>query len=149
LDRGPPCLTDRDPREEAMSDKSVNEHNSRVVQTLDGRRVPYGPTLAQFRRHAELYGPACVVETARAFLSEAEVAELELELRSTGGPRQRRTTWALREQVEQLAKRGLVAAAIADTLAISDRRVREILGKSRTTENGARKRLAQAEKFAA
>lgn len=63
------------------------------------------------------------------------------------GKRQRRTTSELRGQVLELARRGLVAAAIADTLNLSDRRVREIM--SQTPENGGRKPADRAKNFAA
>ena len=93
------------------------------------------PTLDELRRHAQRFGIDCVIETARDYLTAAEVAELELDMASAnGGPRRRRTTTALREQVEALARRGLVRSAIADTLNISDRRVAAMLATGSTHE---------------
>jgi hypothetical protein len=112
------------------------------------------PTLAAFVRHAQLFGPECVVETASGYLSEVEMSTLVLELAllasANGGvrARRRRTTDTLRAQVVALRERGLVPAAIADVLAVSDRRVASILARSTPSENGARKRLNQAELFA-
>jgi hypothetical protein len=120
--------------------------------------VAPAPTPRQFARHAELFGPECVVETAAAYLPAAEVARLEIELarlnRKGGKPRpaarrQRRTTWSLLEQVRELDRRGMVSAAIADTLNVSDRRVTAILAQSQTSRNGARKRLGRAANSAA
>jgi hypothetical protein len=111
------------------------------------------PTVAEFLTHARRFGPECVVETARDILGEHELRELEVGLVLSVGPtdrlRQRRTTADLAGQVRALFERGLVPSAIADALNISDRRVAGILSKSRTSENGGRKRLNQAEKNAA
>jgi len=114
------------------------------------------PTLKMFIRHAERFGPECVAETAAAYLPPAEVGVLEAELALVGNrngnrarARQRRSTPSLREQVLALRERGLVAAAIADTLNLSDRRVRELLNGSGHRENRAEKRLNQAEENAA
>jgi DNA-binding NarL/FixJ family response regulator len=106
-----------------------------------------GITLEQFKRHATKFGPECVLETARGHLSERELAELELDAEPKRG-RHRRTTRALESQVLELARRGLVRAAIADQLNIGDRRVREILANSPTPVFGGRKPFAQAELFA-
>jgi hypothetical protein len=57
--------------------------------------------------------------------------------------RQRRTTAALRAQVLDLHQRGLVLAAIANTLNISDRRVRELLRDTGNPRNGGRKASAR------
>lgn len=114
------------------------------------------PTVRELVGHAERFGPDVVVETARDYLNGAELAVLDAELSLTGkrngqpaGTRQRRTTGSLRDQVVALRDRGVVAAAIADTLNLSDRRVRELLNESGHLENGARKRNVQAKLFAA
>jgi hypothetical protein len=113
------------------------------------------PTVEQFICHAQRFGAEYVRETAERYLAAPELAALDAELallaHRNGKPtaRQRRTTATLRAQVVELDRRGLVRAAIADALNISDRRVADILGKSRTSENGGQKRLAQAELFAA
>jgi hypothetical protein len=106
------------------------------------------PAVAALIRHAEKFGPDCVVETARDYLAPPELAVLDLELarlnstnRGPGRRRQRRTTVGLRDQVLALNGRGLAAAAIADTLNISDRRVANILVTGSPSENGGRKRL--------
>lgn len=115
----------------------------------DARPIP----LHAFVRHARLFGPECVVETARACLSASEVATLELEVallaRSNGKPaaRRRATTPALVEQVAELQRRGLVPAAIADALNISDRRARGLLAKVQPHENGGRNPSIQAVLF--
>lgn len=62
--------------------------------------------------------------------------------------RRRQTTTALRSQVAELYDRGLVLAAIADTLNVSDRRVRELLRDAGYRRNGHGKRLVQATKSA-
>jgi hypothetical protein len=64
------------------------------------------------------------------------------------GKRRRRTTVDLRDSVLALRDRGLIGAAIADTLNISDRRVTEILTRYQTSQNGARNPSVQAKLFA-
>jgi hypothetical protein len=81
-------------------------------------------------------------------------AEIALVRRKAGKPsaaasRQRRSTPALREQVVGLHERGLLPTVIADTLNVSDRRVRELLRAAGYRRNGHRKRLVQARVFAA
>lgn len=125
------------------------------VPLLDTAGVPIelpSPTLKQFIRHAERFGPELVVETARTCLTSDEVNVLELAIiecgrkngKRTTGSRRRRTTDKLEEHVLELDRRGMVRTAIADTLNIADRRVAEILRKSGTSQNGGQKRLAQA-----
>jgi hypothetical protein len=125
---------------------------SKHLATIDASH----PTLEQFKTHARKFGPDCVVETARDRLSPAQLAELELEIATLGsgngkpaGTRQRRTTDDLAGQVLALRDRGVMPAAIADTLNLSDRRVANILSRSRPSRNGAEKRLVQAKLFAA
>lgn len=79
-------------------------------------------------------------------------AELALSRAGKNGAapkRQRRSSKELREQVLGLHDRGLVPAAIADTLNISERRVRAILRSGGYRQNGPQKRLVQAGKSAA
>jgi DNA-binding NarL/FixJ family response regulator len=119
---------------------------------VDQRRGMHAPTLAEFVRHLERYGPELLLETAATFLSAQELLELELAVaghghrngKPAGGKngkprlqRQRRTTPRLREQVLELHRRGLLPAAIADQLNLSDRRVAEIIADSRRPENDA------------
>jgi hypothetical protein len=103
-------------------------------------------------RHARRFGVECVLGTARTHLSDRQRRDLELDLAGTSATRatrQRRTTDEVTEQVIALAERGLIEPAIADTLNISDRRVRAILAKCGTRENGGQKRLDQAGNHAA
>jgi hypothetical protein len=100
------------------------------------------PTLSQFVRHAELFGSELVVETAADDLTSSGLVVLETELallarrngKRNGKPaatRQRRTTPDLQRQVTALRALGMVPAAIADTLNISDRRCRELIRAER------------------
>jgi len=80
-------------------------------------------------------------------------AEIALARRKAGKKdrpqkRRRQTTPALRGQVTELYDRGLVIVAIADTLNLSDRRVRELLRDAGYRRNGHGKRLVRAEKLA-
>jgi hypothetical protein len=79
------------------------------------------PSAERLLRHAERFGPELVKETA---------AELGVSLRVKAGPRpkrRRRTSAELLAQVAELRSRGLLPAAIADALNVSDRRVRDVL----------------------
>lgn len=111
------------------------------MHTTTPRSVDVQPTLDQFRRHAQRFGPDCVIETARGLLPDPQVQDLALDLGELAGGKRRPTTPSMTEQVIDLADRGLVPAAIADALNISDRRVAEILAKRSTRRNGGRKRL--------
>lgn len=114
--------------------------------------------LAAFVRHAVLFGDECVVETAfRDPACEGAQrlrAAIALARRQAGkkaaapSARRRSTTGALRLQVAELYDRGLVIAAIADTLNVSDRRVKGLLRDAGYRRNGLGKRLVQAEKHA-
>ncbi len=91
------------------------------------------------------------VEAAAVVLElERLPAEIALARAKAGKPSalrlkaRRRTTPALREQVRALADRGLVVAAIANTLNVSDRRVRDLLGKTGNRRNGALNPSVQA-----
>ncbi len=84
------------------------------------RRVPgRTPTVAELEKHAARFGDDCVLETAEEYGLVVALA----------GSRSRRrpTSDALREQVRALRERGLVPAAIADALQLSDVRVRRLL----------------------
>jgi hypothetical protein len=109
------------------------------------RSTDHTATVAAYVRHARRFGSECVADTARAHLTAAALAELQVDLAafvgSNGAARQRHTTTALREQVEALARRGLMPSAIADTLHIGDRRVAAILASRPTPEIGTQKRL--------
>jgi hypothetical protein len=87
---------------------------------------PEAPTEAALRKHARRFGKECVAEVAEAYGMTALAAELS----ETGGKRQRRTTRELRAQVVALHERGVVPAGIADTLNISDSRVRKLLAQA-------------------
>jgi hypothetical protein len=81
-----------------------------------------GTTEAALRRHAQKFGPDGVAEIADAYGHTALAAEL-----AESGPRGRRTTTSMKEQVRALHDRGLVPGAIADALNLSDSRVRRLL----------------------
>lgn len=81
--------------------------------------------------------------------AEIGLARAQAGKKGTAPKRQRRSSAELREQVVGLRERGLVLAAIADTLNISDRRVRQLLRDSQNSRNGAQERLVHAEKYAA
>ena len=82
------------------------------------------PSPEALHRHAQRFGPAMVKET---------VAVFGVDLRNvvaapkTTGKRTRRTTETLKAKVLNLHERGVIPAAIADQLNVSDRRVKEIL----------------------
>ncbi|MFL5916749.1 MAG: hypothetical protein ACJ752_14105 [Gaiellaceae bacterium] len=84
-----------------------------------------GMTEAALRKHAQRFGPDGVAEIAEAYGHSALAAEL-----AEGGPRGRRTTPSMKEQVRALHARGLVPAAIADALNLSDSRVRRLLAQA-------------------
>jgi hypothetical protein len=90
------------------------------------RHFPDAPTEAALRKHARRFGNECVSEIADAYGLTATAAELA----ETSGKRQRRTTESLRAQVIALRDRGVVPAAIGDTLNISDSRVRKLLAQA-------------------
>jgi hypothetical protein len=80
--------------------------------------------IEDLHRHAARFGPECVKETARVY--GGELRNLAVVPKSAA-KRQRRTTESLRMEILALRDRGVVPAAIADTLNLSDRRVAEIL----------------------
>jgi hypothetical protein len=79
------------------------------------------PTAAQLLKHAAKFGPEMVNETAAQF--GVKMPRLAVETPK----RQRRSGPTVNAQVLELHSRGSVPAAIADTLNLSDRRVRGIL----------------------
>jgi hypothetical protein len=91
-----------------------------IVHYGDGRfRIPsLRLTGERFHRHAERFGPDMVKVTA-------EMHGIDLRVKTqTGRPkRRRRTSEELRREVAELRGRGMVPAAIADTLNVADRRV--------------------------
>jgi hypothetical protein len=91
------------------------------------------PTLAEFVRHAELFGTECVYGTAEAYLAERELRRLRIELdtieagRRTGrysvGRRRRRTRAETQVAIELLLADGLTRREVAAKLGLSDRTV--------------------------
>ncbi len=73
---------------------------------------PQAPTEEALRKHARRFGREGVSEIADAYGMTATAAELA----EAGGKRRRRTTDTLRAQVVALHERGIVPAAIADSL---------------------------------
>jgi hypothetical protein len=107
---------------------------------------PTAVPLAEYMRHAELFGVELVYETASGNgFSERELARLRVELdaieagrkrgRFTVGSRRRRTPEETAEAVRMLRDEGLVIAAIADKLGISDRHVKRCLNGSERPKN--------------
>ena len=92
-----------------------------------------------------------LVEMRRAIdrlSAEIALARRKAGKRDRSQRRRRQTTPALRGQITELYDRGLVVAVIADTLNVSDRRVRELLRDAGYRRNGHGKRLVQTEKSA-
>ena len=83
------------------------------------------PTHEALARHAKRYGRDCVSETALEYGLAASAAELA----ETTGTRRRHTSPSMREQALALQARGVIPAAIADTLNISDKRARQLLAQ--------------------
>lgn len=83
------------------------------------------PTEEALRKDAKRFGGEGVSEIAEAYGMTA----LAVELAEDNGTRKRRTSNTMREQVRALQARGVIPAAIADTLNISDRRVRQLLAE--------------------
>ena len=83
---------------------------------------PDAPTAEELHKHVARFGSDGVPEIRDAY---------QVTLRNAVPPskakRARRTTETLKAKVLNLNERGVVPAAIADTLNISDRRVNEIL----------------------
>jgi hypothetical protein len=107
---------------------------------------PGSPTVSQFIRHAQLFGTELVFETASENgFSELELERLRIELdaieaarksgRFTVGRRRRRAPDETVRAARQLRSEGLVVAAIADKLGISDAHVKRCLNRSSTVEN--------------
>jgi hypothetical protein len=83
--------------------------------------VPVIPSSEDYRRHSRRFGSECVAETAR------QLGSAVTPVPKSAAKRQWRMNSSVREQVLGLHRRGVVPAAIADTLNLSGRRVREIL----------------------
>jgi hypothetical protein len=106
--------------------------NAKTVEPKEGltaeqvywrRYFPKPPTEDALRRHARRFGRECVSGVAEAYGYTALAAELA----ETSGGRTRATSETLRAQVLALHARGVLPAAIADTLNVSDRRVKTLL----------------------
>jgi len=118
------------------SEFSTAEFNSRLREALEKLPEPGSaeerywrsnfdpPSSEALHKHAARFGPEFVKETAGAFgVPLAGVAAAP----KSKDKRQRRTTETVTAKVLNLHQRGVVAAAIADQLNISDRRVATIL----------------------
>jgi hypothetical protein len=107
------------------------------------------PHLTKYIRHAEKFGVECVFETAQddGALSMRHLARLRLELdaieadrkrgRFTVGARRRRSSDETATAVLMLRDEGLVVAAIADKLGVTDRYVKRHLKEAGTRQNGS------------
>lgn len=92
-------------------------------QVYWSRHFPKPPTEEALRKHARKFGRECVSEIAEAYGYTALAAELA----ETSGGRTRATSDTMRAQVLALHARGILPEAIADTLNVSDRRVKKLL----------------------
>ena len=87
-------------------------------------QFPDAPSAEGLHKHAERFSPDGVPEIRDAY----QVTLLNVSAAPTSkAPKTRRTTESMKTKVLNLHERGVVPAAIADTLNISDRRVSEIL----------------------
>ncbi|HEY2371391.1 MAG TPA: hypothetical protein VGH82_02475 [Gaiellaceae bacterium] len=108
----------------ALSNVTMQRTYWDTIKHVDakGRRSPLAPpTAAQLFKHAEKFGPECVNETAAQYGVKLERLAVEKP------KRQRRSGPTVKAQVLELHGRGALPAAIADTLNLSDRRVKELL----------------------
>lgn len=111
------------------------------------------PTLAQFIRHAELYGTEQVYETAQDFLAESELVQLALELnrvdgkptgkRFSGKPKRRKrlSTEQKIQAAEFLRAEGAPNSRIATHLGIGERQVERLFQQARERRRAAREAL--------
>lgn len=87
------------------------------------REFPSAPSAEQLRRHAARFGAEGINETGAAY-----GIDLGRKIRDETKPsRQRRSSAQLRAEVIELHSRGVLPEAIADTLNVSDRRVKALL----------------------
>lgn len=112
--------------------------NAGMLAKLDAAQ----PTVVALRRHADRFGDECVAETAAAAVIDLNQRR---RVRRPKPLRQRRSTRQLASQVVDLAGRGLVVAAIADTLNVSDRRAKALLAARTDSAKPHEKRLEQAD----
>jgi hypothetical protein len=93
-----------------------------------------------FLRHAQLFGPESVIETAEQLLPERELARLRVELdglhrrssrRASRLPRRRRSTHETLLACVALREQGLVVPYVAEKLGISVKWVMELLARYR------------------
>ena len=85
---------------------------------------PDAPSAAALHRHAERFGPDGVGDVRDAY--DVKLRNVSAAPQSRA-PRRRRTSESMKTKVLNLHERGVVPAAIADTLNITDRRVADIL----------------------
>ena len=86
------------------------------------------PTLAEFIRHAELFGTVCVYETAETYLTRAELSRLQIEVdaieaatkgrRFATRKRRRRPRRETQNAVSVLATEGFTTLEIAEKLGV-------------------------------
>ena len=115
------------------------------------------PTLAEFVRHAELFGTECVYETAESYLSGTELVQLDRELTRIDTDRRKRfgsvptckrmSVERKREVVAFLDREGLPDSRIANQLGVSERWVRAL--RKRHLEAQGSPQEAQEQELAA
>lgn len=90
------------------------------------RQFPLAPERERLLKHVDRFGTEAVNEVASLYKVNLRVAQPKVKR-----PRQRRSSGELEAQVLDLRKRGrgLVPAAIADVLNVSEKRVRQILAQ--------------------
>lgn len=103
---------------------AADEHmRALVIEPLAGTPGPIGPPDAvKLERHVKLYGSEGVVEVVRPF----SVDTLPLSVHRTDAPRGRRMTSEMRRLILDYGSTH-PASAIAGTLNLSERRVKEVL----------------------
>src|SRR5438093_583041 len=109
--------------------KPSQTHRTKEAMSLES------PTLAEFTRHAKLFGSECVYETAEMYLGKKELRRLRIELDETEankrgrygtiiGKRRRRSADETRDAVLALSEEGFVRGVISEKLGVSESVVR-------------------------
>ena len=108
----------------ALRAKALKRTEKDDFSTYWRTQFPDPPSAEGLHKHAERFSPDGVPEIRDAY----QVTLLNVSAAPTSkAPKTRRTTESMKTKVLNLHERGVVPAAIADTLNISDRRVSEIL----------------------
>ena len=108
----------------ALRTKALKKSEKDDFLTYWLTQFPDAPTAEGLHKHADRFSPDGVAEITDAYrLTLLNVSAAP----ASKAKRARRTSETMKTKVLNLHERGVVPAAIADTLNISDRRVSEIL----------------------